>query len=187
MFHWQSSVTFEASAEACFSAMGYFIEFNGFIIIKESNIPRALEIANDMHSDENLNKYASGGSWPIDETKPVSAYKWYSFVKNIGAYTTFDSVLRNWHIKIENSYLSAGRLVYQVSFDSKIGQTDHLLKTLSPVLENTEIVVRGEDRRNFLWKIQDYEFSEREIGARPEEPQEDDDDHDHDHDHGHDE
>lgn len=61
--------------------MGYYIKYSLKLRIRAKYIPKALEIFNNLHTDEMLIKYARGGLYP-NAGKKISESHWYSWVPN---------------------------------------------------------------------------------------------------------
>lgn len=146
--------------------MGYLIKFVARIKIKRSDADRFCDLTSEMHSDENLLKYAHGGCYPVDPGTPVSQQKWYSFVKN-KKYATVEEVFHNWgfhRIQYERPY-DSDFLIFDAHYNTKIGQVNFLFTQIASVLEDTSFAVKGEDGKRFRWIIEDHTFREEEVEA----------------------
>jgi hypothetical protein len=159
--------------------MGYFIKFKCTIPFKRENLKRAVEIANHMHSDEMVSKHAAGGCWPPMDG-PIQRSRWYSFVTHATTYLIVPDIFNNWHFRNGPSAYrnlndtSSDVYIYEGSYDSKIGQVDFLLEQLAEVIEDTTIVVKGEDGAIFHWIIKDHKFESVKIKDRTTKHEEDD-------------
>lgn len=143
--------------------MGYFVEYNLRLRIKAENIFKAIELCNQLHTPEMLEQHARGGRWP-NEGLSVVECKWYSWVSNpTEPYVTLQQAFDNWSIVDDPKYVyddQTGDFIISGHYDNKLGQQEFLLEQLACVIENTEIVVFGEDGQGFRWVIDNYQFQE---------------------------
>lgn len=141
--------------------MGYYIIYSLKLRIKASNIQRALDIFNNLHTDEMLVRYARGGLFP--QTGSIRKCYWYSWVINpITEYKTLQEAFDNWCIvedQVQYTTNVDGEFIVSGDYDNKWGQQDFLIQQLAPVLENTEVLVFGEDHRRYHWMVVDHTFS----------------------------
>lgn len=142
--------------------MGYYITYSLKLRIRAKNISKALEIFNNLHTDEMLVKYARGGMYPR-EGKKVSEVYWYSWVNNPKEpYTSLEEAFKNWNIVEKNTKYrtekKTGDFLVSGKYDDKWGQQDLLIKMLAPVLSNTLIHVIGEDFLHYIWIVDDHIF-----------------------------
>ena len=149
--------------------MGYFVTYDLKLAIRPKNFKRALEIFNNLHSDEMLLQFARGGCYGSNtENKPVSEKRWYSWVENSKApYANLRDAFENWGIVDDNVefYIDEDTkdFVVRGSYDNKMGQQDFLIQQLAPVLRNTMIEAIGEDGWRFLWKVVNHKYECIEI------------------------
>ena len=144
--------------------MGYYISYSLILRIPAKHFKRALEILNNLHSDEMLLKHARGGSFSSDnDKKSVREIKWYSWVENpVNPYKTLKEAFTNWVIvdHLVSMYIDEDThdFVIRGNYDSKLGQQDFLIQQLAPVLRNTIVQVSGEDRTQYLWIVEEGEY-----------------------------
>jgi len=130
------------------------------LVIKPRNFKRALEILNNMFSEEIMSKYFEKKSYYslVNQT--------YSFVENYSEYDTIEEGLRAWRL-VEtktNYYINdMNEFVMEGKYYNKLGSQEELLNELSEVLENTLINVIDEYGDICLWKIKDYKFERIDI------------------------
>jgi hypothetical protein len=142
--------------------MGYYVTYSLKLRIRAKNISKALEIFNNLHTDEMLVKYARGGMYPR-EGKEVSEMYWYSWVNNPKEpYTSLEEAFKNWRI-VENNVKyctekKTGDFLVSGKYNDKIGQQDFLIKMLAPVLSNTYIDVTGEDFVHYIWIVDRHKY-----------------------------
>lgn len=147
--------------------MGYCITYSLKLRIRAKNISKALEIFNNLHTDEMLVKYARGGMYPremyIQEGKKVSEVCWYSWVDNPKEpYTSLEEAFKNWGIVEENvkyrTEKKTGDFLVSGKYNDKWGQQDFLIKMLAPVISNTYIDVTGEDCVHYIWIVDRHKY-----------------------------
>ena len=155
--------------------MGYYIEYTLKLAIRPKHFKRALEIFNDLHTPEMLDKYARGGCFGSD-----GGQKWYSWVNNpTEPYETLKEAFENWSIVEQNVniYIDEDTQDFVISggYDDKLGQQDFLIEQLAPVLRNTRVNVVGEDGEQWSWIIENHKYRYEEHKQPPEEELSDDD------------
>jgi hypothetical protein len=140
--------------------MGYYVEYELTLTIGARNIERALEIFNNLHTPEMLQKYARGGAFGGGREE-----KWYSWVPNPPEpYRTLQEAFANWAIVDDDVDMSidreTGDFTLRGSYNSKLGQQDFLIEQLAPVLRDARIDVKGEDGRAFAWIVENHQYRE---------------------------
>ena len=144
--------------------MGHYITYTLELRIRAKHFKRALEIFNNLHSDEMLEKYATRGNYEKKNKKlPVKERKWYAMVNNPKQpYSTLKEAFENWWI-VENDkdiYIDedTNEFVITGKYENKIAQQGFLIEQLAPVLKNTIISVTGQDGSIFQWIVKDHKF-----------------------------
>ena len=144
--------------------MGYYVDYTLVLRIPAKHFKRALEIFNELHSDEMLLKHARGRCFSSDnDKKSVSDMMWYSWVRNPDApYKTLKEAFENWAIVEDDVSIYIDEdthdFVIRGSYENKWGQQDFLIEQLAPVLRNTVVQVSGEDRTQYLWIVEEGEY-----------------------------
>lgn len=138
--------------------MGYFVEYSLKLAIRPKHFKRALEIFNNLHTPEMLDKYARGGCFG-----PNGGQKWYSWVNNPAKpYETLKEAFENWDIVEQDveMYIDEDTQYFIIrgSYENKLGQQDFLIEQLAPVLCNTRINVMGEDGEQFSWIVENHKY-----------------------------
>ncbi len=109
-------------------------------------------VKDTMFTDEALLAHAEGGSWPIPQDKPASAYKWYSWIstEKCRNATTIAEVIGEF---FDECTIKDGE--FWLGFYSKQGQEDHLIGVLAPFIEDGSYLEwRGEDGYLYRWTIE---------------------------------
>lgn len=141
--------------------------------IRKEDFARALDIFNYLHTDEMLLRHARGGSFGRIEHLPLSKTKWYSWVQNPeNPYETLEEAFKNWHLVNPSQFARTDdHFIVRGSYNNKLGQQEFLLEELAPVLEDTQIHVKGEDGAESDWIIKDHAFksvARDQAGSEPE-------------------
>jgi len=142
--------------------MGYYIEYTLRLTILGHDVHKALEIFNQLHTDEMLVKYAKGGSFPRSVAHPINEQYWYSWVNNPTIpYTTLTEAFNNWGIVEDACCLidaKTGNFTVGGCYNNKWGQQDFLIQQLAPILSDTTINVICEDGNRHEWSITNHQF-----------------------------
>lgn len=153
--------------------MGVFAMYDLIIRIRPKYFKQALDIFNNMHSDEMLlnhaaNKLSAQGA----ENLPIRQRKWYSWVKNPeNPYTTLEEAFTNWEIVDHDVEMyideNNGDFVISGSYENKIGQQEDLIKHLAPVIRDTEVSAWCDDGYTLEWMVENHVFKSEVYGPFP--------------------
>ncbi len=140
--------------------MGRMIRYEMELVIKPRNFKRALEILNNMFSEETMSKYFE------KKTYYTLVNQTYSFVNNYSEYETIEEGFRAWHIlngDAEYYINEMNELVISGKYNNKWGSQEELLNELSEVIEDTIIYVKDEYGDMWIWRIKDYKYERIDI------------------------
>lgn len=146
--------------------MGYYVDmkFSGVVIPKDK-VEDCLSAVNELFTDENLQKYASGAcDGPGTEKKPVRQRFWYSWVRNPPEGEFFDNLedaLSNWDFEV---YSDNDDNVMIVDKDfGKMGDEEILFRQIAPfVKDGATIKCTGEDDEIWRYLFTDGKCVEQE-------------------------
>lgn len=143
--------------------MGYYVDVETFDIeIPADNVDDCLAAINALHTDEMLEKQASGGRRPRDPTIPVREQKWYSWVDNPGSDGFFSicDALDAWRYTAFED--REGNAVIETANLQKWGDDEILLIAIAPfVRDGCGISFRGEDGRHWCYEFRDGKVTKR--------------------------
>lgn len=142
--------------------MGYNIKYSILFRIHPGHFRKALQIFNQLHTDEMLLAHAHGQCWPKTDLS-VKESHWYSWVSNpTSPYRTLKEAFDNWRIVEENvTYLidpETHEFIVSGDYNNKWGQQNFLIEQLAPVLNDVCIHVIGEDNKHYMWNVVNHHF-----------------------------
>jgi hypothetical protein len=145
--------------------MGRIVQYELELKIKASHVKEAIELFNQLHTDEMLLEFAQGGIYGcVNEDTPVRERKWYSWVENPKEpYTTLEGAFINWNVVDDDiimEYDENGDFYLSGTFYDKLGQQKLLFQHLASVLEDMKIFVKDDDYGIMEWVIENHFFSE---------------------------
>lgn len=166
--------------------MGYWVYMDVDIVIPEDKVDGCLAAINEMFTDENLLKNASGGCFGGEHTGPVTEYRWYSWVEsppNVSwaehfkathidkvdvppkrGFKTLIEAFKAWRYEAEGTPEGGVRVVSFIG--EKLGDDELMLKTIAPfVAKHSIIYVKGEDGCVWTYVFEDGYMTETALDA----------------------
>jgi len=145
----------------------YNIEYSFELLIRPKYFRRALDIFNNLHSDEMLQENAQSiKNIANKQLYPVrDIYKYKNVDNPSKLFSNLKEAFTHWNIASDNSLnIFIDKLTKDLTIQGKYNdlwyQQDFLLSQLAPVLRDVEIKIKCEDLSNYLWIIEDHEFRE---------------------------
>lgn len=150
--------------------MGVFCKYSLTLKIKSMKFDEALQLLNELHSDEMLLKHARGGIHGADENRPVKEKKWYSWVSNPDhPYRSLEEAFDNWNLVEEDvtmKFDEDGNFVLSGKYDNKIGQQSFFLQHMARVIEDMIVIVELDSYKMYTWSIKNHVFTEEKTNFK---------------------
>lgn len=126
--------------------MGYYVNGNGELRIKNANLPAAYEALMALQDAPDENKH--GGSWDASG----KTHSWYSWMpEDLRTIPTVQDVFRELGFEVEVEGESGDVLIG--NYDSKSGQEEVFLAAAAPFIEDGEYEWVGEDNEFWKWSF----------------------------------
>jgi hypothetical protein len=130
------------------------------VYIENEHLEAAFNAINEMHTDENLLKYASGGRYCDDvERLPVNERRWYAWVNNPenDKFQSLEQALSEWNF--EGYYDDEANFIIDKFTGEKWGDEGILFQFIAEYINpEAEIYITGEDEDKFKWSFKNKVF-----------------------------
>ena len=143
----------------------YNIEYSFELLIRPKYFKKALDIFNNLHSDEMLQENAESiKNIANKQLYPVrDIYKYKNVDNPSKPFSNLKEAFTHWNIASDNTLnIFINKLTKDLTIKGKYNdlwyQQDFLLCQLASVLKDTEIFIKCEDLSNYLWIIEDHTF-----------------------------